>query len=475
MASVSRESIGTLNDKILVSLTKEDYIPSFEKAVKQLAKTANLPGFRKGMVPASVIKKKYGNSLFADEVLKTVEKELNQYLTEEKLDIFGQPLPLNDKEVNLNIDEPASYEFAFEIGLKPEIEVQPQQIEVTRYQIEITPTMIQEQVEKLQDSLGRMVEKEVIEQPTDRVEFSFLPTQTLVAKEQEESKLQQAQNYTLYVSDFNESVQQQLIGKTKGEVIKLNLTNAFSKAFEKEDKKNFFAFLGLDVNMNEPVEYEATILKIEGIQKAELNDEMFQKVFPNKEIPNEEEFRNAIKAELEKMYEEEARNQMHHTLYHKLLDTIKIDFPEEFLKRWLKASSKEPKTDEEIEQSFPSFLSQLKWNLISAKIISENNITITEEELKEAARKQTLSYLQGAQMEDMPWLEEYVNRMMSNKEFVENIYFGLQEQKLFQLLDTQVNIHTEAISKESFEAMLHQHHHEHAHNEPIQEEAAEHA
>jgi trigger factor len=473
MASVSRESIGNLNDKILVSLSKDDYMPSFEKAVKQLAKTANLPGFRKGMVPPSVIKKKYGNSLFADEVLKTVEKELNQYITEEKLDIFGQPLPLNDKEVNLNIDEPANYEFAFEIGLKPEIEIQPQQIEVTRYQIEITSDMIQEQVEKLQESMGRMIEKEIIEQPADRVEFSFLPTQSFATNEQEENKEPQAQNYTLYVSDFNESVQQQLIGKTKGNTLQLTLNNAFSDAFEKEDKKNFFTFLGLDINDNVPAtEYEATILKIEGIQKAELNEELFKKVFPNKEIPTEEEFRNAIKAELEKMYEKEARNQMHHTLYHKLLDTVTINFPEEFLKRWLKASSKEPKTDEEIEQSFPSFLNQLKWNLISAKIISENNITITEEELKEAARQQTLSYLRGAQMEDMPWLEEYVNRMMSNKEFVENIYFGLQEEKLFQLLDTQVNIHTETISKENFEAMLHQHHHEHEH---IHEEADEHA
>src|SRR3984893_15393951 len=121
MSSVTRENIGLLNDKIIVKIEKSDYLPSFEKSLKSYGKKANIPGFRKGMVPASLIKKMYGPSVLTDEVLRTVEKELTNYMQNEKLDIFAQPLPLPDNDArNISVDNPADYAFAFEVGLKPE-------------------------------------------------------------------------------------------------------------------------------------------------------------------------------------------------------------------------------------------------------------------------------------------------------------------------------------------------------------------
>ena len=120
MATITRESIGPLHDKLIVKVDKEDYYPSFDKKLKDYSKTANIPGFRKGMVPAGMIKKMYGGSIFTDEVLKSVEKELYGYLNKEKPEIFGQPLPLNSDLRNMDINEPASYDFEFEMGLKPD-------------------------------------------------------------------------------------------------------------------------------------------------------------------------------------------------------------------------------------------------------------------------------------------------------------------------------------------------------------------
>src|SRR6185312_9092057 len=121
MATVTKENIGNLHDKLVVKISKEDYLPSFEKSIKDFSKKANIPGFRKGMVPAGMIKKMYGASLYYDEVIKTVEKELNEYLQQEKPEIFAQPLPLQANLSSLNMNAPDDYEFPFEIGYKPEV------------------------------------------------------------------------------------------------------------------------------------------------------------------------------------------------------------------------------------------------------------------------------------------------------------------------------------------------------------------
>src|SRR6185436_15556437 len=125
MATVTRENIGLLNDKIVVTVKKEDYLPSFEKALKSYGKKANIPGFRKGMVPSSLIKKMYGASVLTDEVLRTVEKELTKYMVDEKLNIFAQPLPMPENDTRtISVDSPDDYIFAFEVGLKPEFNLQ---------------------------------------------------------------------------------------------------------------------------------------------------------------------------------------------------------------------------------------------------------------------------------------------------------------------------------------------------------------
>src|SRR5690606_20133566 len=149
MATVTRENIGLLNDKITVKVNQEDYLPNFDKAVKQFSKAANIPGFRKGMVPAGMVKKMHGQALFADEVLKTVEKELMGYLQNEKLDIFAQPLSLDKESKNLDYSKPEEYAFDFEVGLKPAFEVSPLEsgkTALTRYKIKATDKEVDEEV-----------------------------------------------------------------------------------------------------------------------------------------------------------------------------------------------------------------------------------------------------------------------------------------------------------------------------------------
>ena len=150
MASVTKENIGNLHDKLTVKVSKEDYFPSFEKAIKEYSKKANIPGFRKGMVPAGMVKKMYGASIFYDEVIKSVEKEMQEYLTKEKPEIFAQPLPMESDMRNLDMSNPADYNFPFEIGLKPEISIDAlSKAKPSLYKVKVTKEMVDEEIEKL--------------------------------------------------------------------------------------------------------------------------------------------------------------------------------------------------------------------------------------------------------------------------------------------------------------------------------------
>src|SRR5215470_1658344 len=163
MATVTRENIGLLNDKLTLSLSKDDYLPAFEKSLKEYSKKANIPGFRKGMVPAGLIKKMYGNSLFTDEVLRSIDRELVKYLETEKINIFAQPLPDEINLRQLDVNSPSDYHFSFEIGLKPEFELPTfSSLHMTLYKVQVTDEMINNEIARLQNRYGNMKDEETV-------------------------------------------------------------------------------------------------------------------------------------------------------------------------------------------------------------------------------------------------------------------------------------------------------------------------
>jgi FKBP-type peptidyl-prolyl cis-trans isomerase (trigger factor) len=367
MATVTRENIGVLNDKIVVKVNKEDYLSSFEKTLKTYSKSANIPGFRKGMVPAGIIKKMHGQAVFTDEVLRAVEKELTKYMDDEKLDIFAQPLPLAENDArNLDVNNPSEYTFGFEVGLKPDFRVADLSAEKVKYfKIAVTDEMINQHIERLQKGYGK-----------------------------------------------------------------------------KKDP---------DAGNEE-----------ENMEKAEINEELFKAAYPAKEIKNEEEFKAEIKKDIESYWENESKKHFQHEIYHRLLDHSEITFPESFLKRWLETGSDKQKTPEEVEKEYPGFVNQLKWTLINDRIAVEQKLEITPDDIKAFAKKQLFGYM-GMQMmdEEQPWVEEYLNKMMQDRKFIDDSYYRLRTEKIFEWAEGRVQREDVEINAEEFEKMLHEHQHEH--------------
>lgn len=453
MATVTRENIGLLTDKLTVTLNKEDYFSSFEQSLKKYAKTANIPGFRKGMVPAGLVKKMYGQSVFTDEVLRTVEKELNTYLSNEQLDIFAQPLPLDNDARALDMNNPADVSFAFEIGLKPNFEIDTKKIKVTRYVIDVTDEMIDQEVERLQIRNGKMTEPEAVAGDENVLNVKFIECD----ENGNEIEGGISKDNSLLVKYFEASFRKNFIGKKNNDTVVLQL----DKAFEDKEKEAILADLGLtpaDGNRY----FKLLITKVGLVEKAEMNAEFFAAVYPNNEITTAEDFRAEVKKEIENYYAQQARNQIHDQIYHHLVDHTNMDFPESFLKRWLQTGGEKQKTAEEAEQEYPTFINQLKWTLVSSKLAADNKIEVHPDDIREFAKQQLFSYMGGqlgALGDNQQWVDDYANRMMQDRKYVEESYHRISTEKLFGLLESQVTAKEESISAEAFAEKLHHHHH----------------
>lgn len=452
MATITRENISLLNDKLTITLSKADYLDDFEKSLKKYAKSANIPGFRKGMVPAGLVKKMYGQGVFGEQVLRKVEEELNKYMQQEQLDIFAQPLPMGQQNPQLDMNQPGDYQFEFEIGLKPTIELKPEQLKVTRYVVNVTDAMIQQEVERWQKRNGERTEPDTIGHQDNVLQVSF--TEIDAAGQSVENGVQK--DTSLLVSDFNSATQSQLMGKKKEETIDITLASAFDEAA----CKAVLSELGMQEDQKE-LSLRVTIKKITQIIPAELNEELFKKVFPDQEITTEEAFRSAVKDTIVAHFASQARNQIYDQIYHALVDHTPLSFPENFLKRWIQQGGEQPKTPEQAEKEYPTFEKQLKWTLISNQLIQDNKIEVSPDDIKDFAKMQLFNYM-GGQInmmgENAQWVEDYANRMLQDKKFVEDSYHRISTDKMFQHLETLVNAVEETISQEDFEAKQHHHH-----------------
>ncbi len=453
MATIKRDNIGLLNDKLTVHLTKEDYFNGFETSLKKHAKTANIPGFRKGMVPAGLIKKMYGQSVFSDEILKKVESELNHYLTNEKVEIFAQPLPLDAQIANLDVNAPGNYEFAFEIGLKPDFKLNIKDIKVKRYQVKVTDEMIQNEVDRIQTRNGKMTDPEVVESDENVINLTFTETD----KEGVEVEGGIIKDNSLLIKYFAEKTRKQLKGKKKDETLVIQL----KKAFEEKELEIIVGDLGISKSDGDKY-FKLLITKVGLIEKAPLDETLFLATYPNQAIKTEEEFRAALKKDIEGHYEQQAKNQIHDQIYHHLIDHTKMEFPVPFLKRWLQKGGEKQRSDEETEKEYPVCQDQLKWTLISSQLTIDHKIEVVAEDLKNFAKQQLMSYMgpqMGALGDNDQWLEDYAVRMMQDRKFVEDSYQRISTEKMFTALETEVQAKDEAIEAEKFADMLNHHHH----------------
>jgi trigger factor len=453
MATLLRKNIAPLTDTLTVTIVQEDYQKSVEASLQKFTKSANIPGFRKGMVPAGLIRKMHGQSVFQETIIKTAEQELNQYIAKENLAIFAQPLPLTADFPTMDINHPGSYEFSFEVGLKPSFDLHLENIEATRYSIDVTDDMINAEIERLQIRNGNMTEPEVIQTAENVLNVRFIEL------DQDGNELEGgvSKDNSLLLKYFAEGTRSSFLGKKINEDVTIQL----NKAFEEKELDIILADLGL-TKEQAATNFKIVITKIGVVEKAPLEETLFKVAYPNQTISTAEEFTQVVKKDIIGYYEIQSRNQLHDQIYHALIENTKMEFPTDFLKRWLQVGSEKQRTPEEASKEYPIFQDQLKWNLISARLMTEYKIEVIAEDLKDFAKQQLMNYMGGqlgALGDNDQWLEDYALRMMQDRKFVEDSYLRISTEKLMLAIEGVIKVVDEKISAEKFAEKIPAHPH----------------
>jgi len=459
MATVTRENIGTLHDKINVKLAKEDYWPSFEKSLKQYAKTANVPGFRKGMVPAGMIRKMYGQSIFSDEVLRTAGSKLEEYLKNEAIAIFAQPMIVRNTEpLRLDMNAPAEVDFSFEIGVKPDFEITPlnAKTKLNRYKVNVSDKMVEDEVDRIKRRFGKAEDQEEV---TNKDNIIYCKYEACDAEGNVLEDVKMVED-TALMEKYPVKLQEMLMGKKAEDTLVFRPVDVCTEAELPGFMKDPFR---MGVEAAEQY-YKMTLTKVAQLVPAVLNPELFGQVFNNVEITEEGDFKARIKDELSREYDRISRERLQNEMYELLVHQTPIQLPVDFLKRWLQEGGEKPKSAEAVENEFPGFDHQLRWTLISDKLIADNQITVSMDEVMDDVKVRVLAYFGMTADDDAPWLESYMAKVAKDEKTIDETYRRLLFDKLFTHLETRFELEEKQVDEEEFFKLpdahaAHHHHH----------------
>lgn len=433
--NITKEQIDELNAIVKVAITKEDYKDKVEKILKDYRKQANIPGFRKGQVPIGLIKKQYGKAVLVDEVNKLLQDNLNKYLTEEKLDVLGNPLPKLQDNFDWDTDE---FAFEFELGLAPTFEVALKTKKpITRYKIVADKKMIDEQIERIQKQYGKLVSKKTVSKK-DEVNGLF------------KNDAEEIENSFVIELDKLKSKKavEALTGKKVGDSVSLKTKGLF-----KEDHLLTHA-LGISAEKGEKlnIEVDFEIQEINEREPAKLDQELFDKLFGKDTVKSEKELKNKIKEDSEKQFEQQSDQKLLNDITEYFIEHTKFDLPVDFLTKWIKMTGENPLTEDQASEEFEKSEKGLRYQLIEGKIIQENELQVQFEELKEFAKgfikSQMAQY--GQINPEEAELDNIAARVMSNQDEVKRLSEQLMSQKLLNLYKEKVNLKTKELTYEKF-------------------------
>ncbi|MEZ5082158.1 MAG: trigger factor [Bacteroidales bacterium] len=458
--NITQESNGELQATINVKLTAEDYKSKVDEALKEAQKKASMKGFRPGKVPYGLIKKMYGKSVMAEEVNKLLSDSLSNYIVENKLDILGYPLSSKEKETKVDFDNDEEFEFFFDIGLTPKFDLEiNDKIEVDYYEIEVDDDKVDGYLKEVTTRYGNPVNPEISEKgDLLRGEISELTAEG-------EIKEDGIKNNTSLSIEFikDENVQKEFIGRKKGDKIRFNPLKATN------NKAETSSMLGIKKEETEKMEadYEFEISEISRMEPAEINQELFDKVYPNGNITSEEAFREKLRSEAKDYFQNEGDNFFVHEVIEKLVNETHVDLPVEFVKRWL-VESDENITPENVEKDFENYGRSLKQQLIVNKIAADNDIKVEQQDIKNFVREMyARQFGMDIENEEMSkQLDQFADMVLKNQDEVRKIYDQLFDKQVRELFKTKLNLNKKKISYDDFIKIVNEHHHHnHDHHE----------
>ena len=431
---IKKKDVDALNAVVTVVISKDDYQDKVTKVLNNYKKTANIPGFRKGHIPMGMVKKQYGRGVLVEEVNKLLQEGLHNFLTQEKLDVLGNPLPKNETEINWDTDE---FTFEFDLGLSPSFKVDVAKKSVTAYKIVADKEMLDNQVKSIRKQYGTLKSKTEVAK-ADEITGTFTCEEKGIDK-----------STTIELDSLKGKSQiKALIGAKPGDVVTLKTKGMFAQ--EHDNQKHF------GVSAEDAKELSVDVsFKIEEVntrEMADLNQELFDKLFGEGNVTSEKALKEKIKEDAEKQFAQQSDQKMLNDVVESLIENTKFDLPKDFLERWIQVSGENPMTPEEAKAEYARSEKGLRYQLIEGKLRAEHNLQVSFDELKAYA----LDMIKGqmAQFGQLDPSEEELNniasRIMSNQDEVKRLSEQLNSSKLLDFFKENAKLKIKEVSYDKF-------------------------
>ncbi len=434
--NISKTDLDALNATIKITLDRSDYETKVNTVLSDYRKNANIPGFRKGNVPMGMIKKQYEKAVTADEINKLLRENLEKFIREEKIELLGNPLPKDSEE---ELDWSAEQlDFEFELGLAPQFEVKLDQLKkVIRYEIDPEAKMVNEQIDYITNQYGKLVSQK---NPKKGYEITAqFRNEALEIEKMSTFKLDDLKSKKAISSLESETTNSVLVFPVKG-LFKENETLKRALNLD-EDQFNELSATSITLELKE----------INERIPAELNQELFDKLYPEGTVTNEKELKEKVKESLQKQFEPQADQKLLNDITEFLVEKTKFKLPEDFLKRWMQTSGKETLSAEEAETEFEKSEKGIRYQLIEGQIITENKLDISYDELKSFAGSLVANQMmQYGQQPDEKQIEGIVSNVLTNQEETRRISEQLMSKKLLTFFKENAPLKQKKVGFDTF-------------------------
>ena len=434
--NIKRTDIDALNATLTLEISKDDYQEKVDKILADYRKTANIPGFRKGHVPASLIRKKYRTPVLVEEINKMIQEKLNSYITEEDLNILGNPLPKEQEEIDWEKDD---FTFEFEIGLAPDFEVEVKgKKAITQYEIKTDDKTINDQIDRIRENYGKLIAKKEVAEG-DEV--------TGVFRNDEEEINTDATFSTSKIK--GKSNLKKFVGAKVGDTLELKTKSLFNEDHDLASTLKIEHDKAKDLNV--PVQFEIT--EVNEREKAELNQEFYDKLFGPGAVNSEEELKEKLREDAGKQFAQQTDQKLLTDVTESLIENTKFDLPADFLKKWIANNGENQLTEEEAAAEYERSEKGLRYQLIESNIVKNNEeLQLKFEDLQDYSR--TMIKAQMAQYGHTDATDEEVDqvvaRIMSNQEEVKRMSEQLQNEKMLKFFKENAKLKKKELTYEEF-------------------------
>lgn len=429
---------------IKIEVSENDYSEKVNDVLKKYRKDAVVPGFRKGKTPMSIIEKQYKTSIVVDEVNKMLQDSLYKHITENKLKVLGSPMPLTDNEIDWKNN--TDFVFEYEVGLAPDLSVKiSQKDKLTYYNIKADDKLIENYCNDIAKRYGKMTN------PSESIagDLVYCLIQQLDATGEIDASGISNEATVSIDSIKDKKFQKQFIKIKADDILKLNVKEVFT------NKADLAAMLKVSQGELENLEsnqFQFKVIRINRLAPAELNKDLFEKVYPEKNVKSLKDFKAKIKEEAEKSFVMESDRMLKNDVVLYLVEKVKFDLPDDFLMRWLVKSSEKPLTLDQVKIDYPNYSKSLKWQLIENKILEDNDVKITNDDLisftKDLVKRQMQQY--GQANTDDKQLSDIAENILKNEDERKKISNQLFDEKTLIIYKDLFKLNQKSISYDDF-------------------------